>query len=68
MLKQLHSKGPFTVGIFRKSANARVTRELKAQLEEEPNTPLDDISLIVVASVLKVMLPPLHHINVLGAI
>lgn len=54
MLVQLHAKGPYTVGIFRKSANARLTRELKAKLEEQFDYPLDECSVIVVGAVFKV--------------
>ena len=33
MLLQLYRKGPYTVGIFRKSANARVVKEIKEKLD-----------------------------------
>ena len=33
MLIQLFRKGPYTVGIFRKSANARVVKEIKEKLD-----------------------------------
>lgn len=33
MLQQVFSKGPFTQGIFRKSANARIVRETREQLD-----------------------------------
>lgn len=56
MLKQLYIKGPYTVGIFRKSANARVCKELKMKLEEEKNTDLNDYPVTVIASVFKEML------------
>lgn len=59
MLGQLYTKGPYTVGIFRKSANARLTRELKAKLEEQFDYPLDDASIIVVGAVFKVSFAPL---------
>ena len=32
---QLFMKGPFTVGIFRKSANARVVKEMREKLDSE---------------------------------
>ena len=44
MLRQLYLKGPFTVGIFRKSANARVCREVEADLESNPLFSLEDVS------------------------
>ncbi|RWS15113.1 Rho GTPase-activating protein 20-like protein [Dinothrombium tinctorium] len=53
MLKQLYIKGPFTVGVLRKSANARICRELKAKLDENSDSPLDDFPVIVIASVFK---------------
>lgn len=48
------AKGPQTVGIFRKSANARVCRELKTQLEQFPDKNLNEFPIPVIASVLKV--------------
>ena len=53
MLQQLYCKGPFTVGIFRKSANARLCREVEARLEEDPEYALDDVPITVVGSVFK---------------
>ena len=35
ILVQLFMKGPFTVGIFRKSANARVVKEMREKLDSE---------------------------------
>ena len=57
MLKELFVKGPFTIGIFRKSANARVCKEFRAKLESDPNTNVSDVPVIVIASVFKVSLP-----------
>lgn len=54
MLKQLYLEGPFTVGIFRKSANARICREIEAKLEVDPSFPLSDVNIVVVGSVFKV--------------
>lgn len=54
MLRQLYLKGPFTVGIFRKSANARICRELQVKLEANPLASLEDVSVVVVGSVFKV--------------
>ena len=56
MFKQLYNKGPYTVGIFRKSANARICKELKSKLEEEKNTDLSQYPVTVIASVCKEML------------
>ncbi|RWS31473.1 Rho GTPase-activating protein 20-like protein [Leptotrombidium deliense] len=53
MLRVLRVKGPYTVGIFRKSANARVCRELKAKLDDTPNCSFDEFPVIVIASVFK---------------
>lgn len=54
MLNRLYFEGPFTVGIFRKSANARVCREIEAKLEVDPSFPLTDVNIVVVGSVFKV--------------
>ena len=54
MLKELFVKGPYTVGIFRKSANARVGKELRAKLETDPNIDMTEVPVIVIASVFKV--------------
>lgn len=53
MLHQLYTKGPFTVGIFRKSANARLCREIAARLEADPEYCLDEVPIAVVGSVFK---------------
>ncbi|XP_054008638.1 rho GTPase-activating protein 20-like isoform X2 [Hylaeus anthracinus] len=54
MLQQLFAKGPFTQGIFRKSANVRIVRELRDQIEStgDPNC-LEDAPIIAVAALLK---------------
>lgn len=54
MLRQLYLKAPFTVGMFRRSANARVCREVEASLEQDPLFSLEDVSVIVVGAVFKV--------------
>lgn len=56
MLKELFVKGPYTVGIFRKSANARVCKEFRAKLESDSNTDMSEVPVIVIASVFKVSL------------
>ena len=54
MLKVLFEKGPFTVGIFRKSANARVCKEFRAKLESDPDADVTDVPVMVISSVFKV--------------
>ncbi|KAG0720623.1 Rho GTPase-activating protein 20 [Chionoecetes opilio] len=56
MLSQLFLKGPFTVGIFRKSANARLVRELREKLDSvdgDNNIDMDSIHITAVAALLK---------------
>ncbi|XP_055947749.1 uncharacterized protein LOC129981100 isoform X4 [Argiope bruennichi] len=53
MLNQLFVQGPYTVGIFRKSANARACRELKEKLEANPECDLSNVSVIVLSSLFK---------------
>ena len=50
----LYHQAPFATGVFRKSANARVCRELKEALDGGEQCSLDDVSVHVAASVLKV--------------
>ncbi|XP_066594917.1 rho GTPase-activating protein 20-like isoform X2 [Prorops nasuta] len=54
MLQQLFAKGPFTQGIFRRSANVRIVRELRDQIESsgDPSC-LEDAPIIAVAALLK---------------
>ncbi|XP_036142198.1 rho GTPase-activating protein 20 isoform X2 [Monomorium pharaonis] len=54
MLQQLFAKGPFMQGIFRKSANVRIVRELREQIEStgDPSC-LEDAPIIAVAALLK---------------
>ncbi|XP_043667812.1 uncharacterized protein LOC122628954 isoform X2 [Vespula pensylvanica] len=54
MLQQLFAKGPFTQGIFRKSANVRIVRELRDQIEStgDPSC-LEAAPIIAVAALLK---------------
>lgn len=54
MLTELYRRGPVTVGIFRKSANARVCREFRAKLESSPGCAMADVPVLVIASVFKV--------------
>ncbi|XP_026827938.1 uncharacterized protein LOC105278915 isoform X3 [Ooceraea biroi] len=54
MLQQLFAKGPFTQGIFRKSANLRNVRELRDQIESTGDLScLEDAPVVTVASLLK---------------
>ncbi|XP_058804971.1 uncharacterized protein LOC131672055 [Phymastichus coffea] len=54
MLQQLFAKGPFTQGIFRKSANVRIVRELRDQIESSGESGcLEDAPIIAVAALLK---------------
>uniref|UniRef100_A0AC11EJ27 Uncharacterized protein n=1 Tax=Ovis aries TaxID=9940 RepID=A0AC11EJ27_SHEEP len=53
MLSFVNQKGPFTEGIFRKSASIKSCRALKEKLNAGHNVNLDDESVLVVSSVLK---------------
>ncbi|XP_030850773.1 uncharacterized protein LOC582570 isoform X2 [Strongylocentrotus purpuratus] len=53
LLTTLYHQAPFVTGIFRKSANARVCRELREALDAGEQCSLDDVSIHVAASVLK---------------
>ncbi|XP_043490789.1 uncharacterized protein LOC122516762 isoform X1 [Polistes fuscatus] len=54
MLQQLFAKGPFTQGIFRKSANIRIVRELRDQIESTGDLScLEAAPIIAVAALLK---------------
>ncbi|XP_076307680.1 uncharacterized protein LOC143223500 isoform X2 [Tachypleus tridentatus] len=53
ILNQLFQRGPFTVGIFRKSANTRMCRELKEKLEANPNFDFKDVPVSVLAALFK---------------
>ena len=54
LLSQLYNVGPFTDGIFRKSASLRKTREVKQKLEAGNEVDFDDVSVFVCAAILKV--------------
>lgn len=66
MLIELMQRAPQTVGIFRKSANARVCRELKAELEQNPDCDLREYPIIVIASVFKELLRSLPDCLLVG--
>ncbi|XP_022252648.1 uncharacterized protein LOC106468588, partial [Limulus polyphemus] len=53
ILAQLFHRGPFTVGIFRQSANIRSCRELRKKLEINPDLELKDYSVVVLAAVFR---------------
>ncbi|XP_037081577.1 rho GTPase-activating protein 20-like [Pollicipes pollicipes] len=53
ILVQLFMKGPFTVGIFRKSANARVVKEMREKLDSEVDVNMESVNIYVLAALLK---------------
>ncbi|XP_051159369.1 rho GTPase-activating protein 20-like isoform X2 [Leptopilina boulardi] len=54
MLQQIFVKGPFTQGIFRKSANIRIVRELRDQIESSGDSRcLENAPIIAIAALLK---------------
>ncbi|KAK6627872.1 hypothetical protein RUM44_010352 [Polyplax serrata] len=53
MFQQVFQKGPFTQGIFRKSANARLVRELRDKLDNGEDVQLDVVPVLVTAALLK---------------
>lgn len=53
MLQQLFAKGPFTQGIFRKSANARLVRELREKLDSGEAVVWDHVPVLVTAALFK---------------
>ncbi|XP_028582093.2 rho GTPase-activating protein 20 isoform X3 [Podarcis muralis] len=53
MLSFLNQEGPFTEGIFRRSASAKSCRELKEKLDSGAEVNLLSESILVIASVLK---------------
>lgn len=53
MLMQLFMVGPFTVGIFRKSANARMVKEMRAKLDTELEVSMESVNICVVACLVK---------------
>ena len=54
LLYYLFVNGPFTSGIFRKSANHKAVMELREKLDNDDELTLDDINTVVIASVVKV--------------
>lgn len=53
MLIELRSKGPHTVGIFRKSANARQVREIRERIDAGLRMDWSSVSAVVTAVVFK---------------
>lgn len=53
MLQQVFAKGPFTQGIFRKSANARLVRELRDKLDNGEEVAWEHVPVLVTAALLK---------------
>ncbi|XP_043242772.1 rho GTPase-activating protein 20-like [Amphibalanus amphitrite] len=53
MLIQLFRKGPYTVGIFRKSANARVVKEIKEKLDSGLEVDMESVNIYAVAGLTK---------------
>lgn len=56
MLHQIFLKGPFTQGIFRKSANARLVRELREKMDSCDDVCLENVPVLVTAALFKDML------------
>ncbi|XP_022256815.1 uncharacterized protein LOC106471659 [Limulus polyphemus] len=53
ILAQIFHRGPYIVGIFRQSANARSCRELREKLELNTDLEMKDFSVIVLAAVFR---------------
>ncbi|XP_077977754.1 uncharacterized protein LOC144433321 [Glandiceps talaboti] len=53
LLNHVYNNAPFLTGVFRKSANARVCRELKEKLESGEEVNFDDYPVLVTATILK---------------
>ncbi|XP_063243066.1 uncharacterized protein LOC134542613 isoform X2 [Bacillus rossius redtenbacheri] len=53
MLREVFAKGPFTQGIFRKSANARLVRELRDKLDSGEEVALEHVPVLATAALLK---------------
>ncbi|CAH1405678.1 unnamed protein product, partial [Nezara viridula] len=53
MLHQVATKGPFTVGMFRKSANVRIVRELRSKLDAGQPVAMDSVPVLAVGALLK---------------
>lgn len=53
MLVQILKEGPSTVGIFRRSPNARAMRELREKLDQNEVVDFTECSVFVTAALLK---------------
>lgn len=58
LLNELYLRGPATVGIFRKSPNAKDCRELRQKLETDCRSSIEQFQVNVIASVFKVSYKP----------
>ena len=56
MLLKIMSEGPTTVGIFRRSPNARAMRELRERLDNAEDVDFAECSVFVAAALLKDLL------------
>jgi hypothetical protein len=56
MLLKIMTEGPSTVGIFRRSPNARAMRELRGQLDNSEEVDFTECSVFVAAALLKDLL------------
>lgn len=54
LLHELYHRGPSTVGIFRKSPNAKHCKELRQKLESDSQSSIEQFQVTVIASVFKV--------------
>lgn len=54
LLHELYLRGPSTVGIFRKSPNAKHCKELRQKLEQDSQGSIEQFQVTVIASVFKV--------------
>lgn len=54
LLNELYQRGPSTVGIFRKSPNAKHCRDLRQKLETDSQSSIEQFQVTVIASVFKV--------------
>lgn len=65
MLVYLYLEGPYTRGIFRRSAGAKACRELREQLDSGMEDPeISHQSVFVIAAVLKVIHTNIHMIRI----
>lgn len=54
LLNELYLRGPSTIGIFRKSPNAKHCKELRQKLETDSQSSIEHFQVTVIASVFKV--------------